>query len=97
MPRPDQLKQPQIITLQFADLNRNDNFFLGRAVYIHTVKLSEIIIFIIVIVAMTTSIEGSTDQSSAASSAPFKPVQCNVNFVDENVSQLTFSTTKTRQ
>ena len=29
VPRPDQLKQPQIITLPFADLNRND-FFLAR-------------------------------------------------------------------
>ena len=31
MPRPDQLKQPQIITLQLADLNRNDNLFFGQA------------------------------------------------------------------
>ena len=29
VPRPDQLKQPQIIPLQFADLNQNDDFFLG--------------------------------------------------------------------
>ena len=29
VPRPDQLKQPQIITLQFADLNQNDYFFWG--------------------------------------------------------------------
>ena len=29
---PDQLKQPQIITLQFGDLNRNDNFFFDQAV-----------------------------------------------------------------
>ena len=27
VPRPDQLNQPQIITLPFADLNRNENFF----------------------------------------------------------------------
>ena len=33
VPKPDQLKQPRIITLQFADLNRNDNSFFGRAVY----------------------------------------------------------------
>ena len=32
VPRPDQLKQPQIITLQFADLNRNGNFFLTGSV-----------------------------------------------------------------
>ena len=31
--RPDQLKQPQIITLQFADLNQNDDFYFGQAVY----------------------------------------------------------------
>ena len=30
VPRPDQLKQPQIITLKFADLNQNDGFFLAR-------------------------------------------------------------------
>ena len=30
VPRPDQLKQPQIITLQFADLNQNNNFSLTR-------------------------------------------------------------------
>ena len=27
VPRPDQLNQPQIITLQFADLNQNYNLF----------------------------------------------------------------------
>ena len=27
VPRPDQLKQPQIITLQFVDLNWNDKYF----------------------------------------------------------------------
>ena len=27
VPRPGQLNQAQIITLQFAELNRNDNFF----------------------------------------------------------------------
>ena len=30
VPRPDQLKQPQIITLQFADLNQNYKLFLAR-------------------------------------------------------------------
>ena len=33
VPRPDRLKQPQIITLQFADLNQKDDFFFGRAAY----------------------------------------------------------------
>ena len=34
VPRPDQLKQPQIITQQFADLKRNDDFFFfGQAVH----------------------------------------------------------------
>ena len=33
VPRPDQLKQPQIITLRFADLNQNYNFWGGQAVY----------------------------------------------------------------
>ena len=35
VPRPDQLKQPQIITLQFTDLNRNYDFFLAKK-YIST-------------------------------------------------------------
>ena len=33
VPRPDQLKQPQIITLQFVDLNQN-YFFFGQVMYI---------------------------------------------------------------
>ena len=30
VPRPGKQKQPQIITLQFADFNQNDVFFLAR-------------------------------------------------------------------
>ena len=33
VPRPDQLKQPQIITLQFADSNENELTFLPGSVY----------------------------------------------------------------
>ena len=41
VPRPDQLKQPQIKTLQFADLNRNYNFFLTRqCIFINITFLS---------------------------------------------------------
>ena len=39
VPVPDQLKQPKIITLQFAYLNRNNNFFLARQ-YINVISWS---------------------------------------------------------
>ena len=42
MPRPDQLKKPQIITLQFADLNWNDHFFFGWAVCVICVVLDNV-------------------------------------------------------
>ena len=43
MPRPDQLKQPQIITLQFVDLNPNDDFVLDEqsTCVIYNLKLQE--------------------------------------------------------
>ena len=34
VPGPDQLKQPQITTLQLADFNRNDAFFWADSVFV---------------------------------------------------------------